>query len=419
MKKLLILGGANMHCKLVKAAREMGIYTIVTDNVNNSPAKKIADKCYDIDINEIDNIVALCKEEGVSGILATHIDPCQKPYFEICHRMGLPCYIDTLEQLESLTDKNKFKALCMKSGVDIIETFDETNIEQIEYPVLVKPACNRGSRAQNVCNNDNELHKALAVAKEASYDGKAIIERFMGPEGDFTVTYFFVDGRAYLERIGDRKPGSLAQDMESVVAGTICPSIYYDKYKKMMERNVLKMLKEINIQNGPVFFQGFIDGDTVRMYDPGYRFPGSEYETTFFNLTGVDTTKMMIAFAMTGNMDNIYCTFKDDYALLNGKIQMLLFPFVREGTINEIIGIDKIVSQNWLDAYSIRYKVGDKIEYTKDVRQQVAEFGIVAKTREEMANHIEFIQENFHVYDTNSKEMIFYILESEKVIEKE
>ena len=42
-KKLLILGGAAVHCKVVEAARAMGVYTIVTDYLENSPAKLIAD----------------------------------------------------------------------------------------------------------------------------------------------------------------------------------------------------------------------------------------------------------------------------------------------------------------------------------------------------------------------------------------
>ena len=43
-KKLLILAGAGTHNKVVKAAREMGIYTIVTDYLVDSPAKQIADE---------------------------------------------------------------------------------------------------------------------------------------------------------------------------------------------------------------------------------------------------------------------------------------------------------------------------------------------------------------------------------------
>ena len=44
-KKLLVLAGAGIHSKVVRAAKEMGIYTIVTDYLDpkESPAKAIAD----------------------------------------------------------------------------------------------------------------------------------------------------------------------------------------------------------------------------------------------------------------------------------------------------------------------------------------------------------------------------------------
>ena len=38
-KKLLILAGTDLHCKVVRAAKEMGIYTVVTDYITDSPAK--------------------------------------------------------------------------------------------------------------------------------------------------------------------------------------------------------------------------------------------------------------------------------------------------------------------------------------------------------------------------------------------
>ena len=39
-KKILILGGTPQQIKLVNAAKKMGLYTIVTDYLENSPAKK-------------------------------------------------------------------------------------------------------------------------------------------------------------------------------------------------------------------------------------------------------------------------------------------------------------------------------------------------------------------------------------------
>jgi len=42
-KKVLILAGAMVHLKLVEAAKELGCHTIVTDYLESSPAKEIAD----------------------------------------------------------------------------------------------------------------------------------------------------------------------------------------------------------------------------------------------------------------------------------------------------------------------------------------------------------------------------------------
>ena len=64
-KTLLILGGTAQQKKIIEAAREMGVRTIVTDNLDDSPAKILADKKYNIDINDIDGLADLClKEQG-------------------------------------------------------------------------------------------------------------------------------------------------------------------------------------------------------------------------------------------------------------------------------------------------------------------------------------------------------------------
>jgi len=60
-KKLLILGGASVHVKVVEAAKKLGLYTIVTDYLENSPAKQIADKSYMFNIYDVDEIVQMCK----------------------------------------------------------------------------------------------------------------------------------------------------------------------------------------------------------------------------------------------------------------------------------------------------------------------------------------------------------------------
>ena len=64
-KKLLVLGGAFQHSKVVEEAKRLGIYTIVTDNLapSDAPAKQIADEYWMLNIYDVDGIVKKCKEE--------------------------------------------------------------------------------------------------------------------------------------------------------------------------------------------------------------------------------------------------------------------------------------------------------------------------------------------------------------------
>ena len=87
MKKLLILGGTAQQIKLVEAAKKMGVYTIVTDYLVDSPAKKVADEAWMLNIKDVDQIVERCKQEQVNGVICGYIDPCQRPYQQICEAL--------------------------------------------------------------------------------------------------------------------------------------------------------------------------------------------------------------------------------------------------------------------------------------------------------------------------------------------
>ena len=84
-KKLLILAGVDVHVKIVNAAKALGVYTIVTDYlpIEESPAKRVADEYWMLNIMDVDAIVSKCREEDVDGVLAYCIDPAQIHYQQI------------------------------------------------------------------------------------------------------------------------------------------------------------------------------------------------------------------------------------------------------------------------------------------------------------------------------------------------
>ena len=68
-KKLLILGSNALTCDIVKTARELGIYTIVTDwnPIEKAPAKQIADEYWNNSLLDYDILVQKIKEFGKIG----------------------------------------------------------------------------------------------------------------------------------------------------------------------------------------------------------------------------------------------------------------------------------------------------------------------------------------------------------------
>lgn len=407
-KKLLILGGAYLHNKVVEAARKMGIYTIVTDNVKDAPAKKIADKYYDINVSDVDGIVEMCRKENVDAVLTVCLDFCQIYYQKICEKLGVPCY-GTEEQFQIFTDKRLFKKACVENGVDIIPTYTQEEIEDIHediYPVLVKPAYSRGSRGQSVCFNKTETEKAVEEAKLFSDNGEAIIEKYMGGKEDFQVTYLVVDGIPYVVRTADRYLGPSEKNMDRVAIALSSPSSNTELYMEEAHKKVSDMLRNLGIKNAPVFMQGFVDGDKFRFYDPGLRFPGGDYDRIFASAMGINLMELLIELAFTGEIKPRK-QLNDETVYLNDSTIFTLHSTIDEGTISAVTDKKELLEIPGVEFVSFRHDVGDKIEFTGNVNQRIAEFNIYGETPEQLKDTITQVEEKLKVLDTDGKDMVF------------
>ncbi len=113
-------------------------------------------------------------------------------------------------------------------------------------------------------------------------------------------------------------------------------------YINNVDRRVKHMIVDVlGIKNGPVFFQGFVDGDTVRFYDPGARFPGNEYERIYRKATGLDPVKSIISYCVGGEILDYDGKLEGSYNL-NGKLCLQYMINVGPGVIGTFKGLDEI-----------------------------------------------------------------------------
>ena len=414
-KKILILGGAAFHLKLIRAAQELGAYTIVTDNlpVDRSPGKQISDRYWDINIYDIQGLTERCREEKVDGVISGWLDPCQRPYAVLCKELGLPCY-GTEEQFMLMTDKIAFKQMCAKYGVDTIPDYSLEDAEAgtIEYPVFVKPNDSRGSRGQTVCYTKDELDKAIEEAKAESSNGKVIIEKYISGSQEFHVTYFFVDGEPHLLRTSDNYCGSEELNMQKVVSCAIMPSGYTKQYMETAHPNVVRMFKALGIKNGPIFMQGFEDNGVFRFFDPGLRFPGVDFELVFKKVFGVDLMKAMIQIAFTGKTD---AEIPSDAVWLKQKRGSVLYLTVKAGHIVEIIGENDVRSHENVVSYLPRCKNGDTVAWNYNVNQRLSEVDLLSETTDELLESINYVNSTVRALNDDGEDLVFARFDTDRV----
>ena len=114
-KRLLILGGTSASYDLVRNAKAMGIYTIVTDNNQTGVSKEIADDTAMVSTADIDALVALAKEKNVDGIFCGPSEFNLRNVIRACAQAGLPCYT-TMDVWDKCANKDVFKSYCREYG---------------------------------------------------------------------------------------------------------------------------------------------------------------------------------------------------------------------------------------------------------------------------------------------------------------
>ncbi len=418
-KKLLILAGAGVHCRLVESAKKMGVYTIITDYLDekDSPAKVMADESWMLNITDVDAIVSRCKETGVDGVINLCIDPAQRPYQQICEQLGLPCF-GNREQFFALTDKTAFKNMCKKSGLDVIEEYSLADAKEgrAHFPLFVKPVDSRGSRGQTICYDINQLKDAVKFASSESSNGCYIIEEYMGGKQDFSLTYVVCGGTPYLFRTADRHLGKVEDGMNRQTIASISPSAYTDMYLTNVDKHVREFIKNIGIVNGPILMQGFVDGDTIRMYDPGLRFPGNEYERLFSAATGIELMQILIEFALGGDISSYGEQLAGSYDLCGKRIIQIMYN-VGPGKIASVKGIDEVRSRKEVLDLQQRHFEGDVISATGTIQQRACEIDVlIDDTPEKIQEIIDYVEatikyededrKDMHISPTNSNDMV-------------
>ena len=408
-KKVLILGGAYQHIKLVKSAQSMGVTTYVTDYLDceSSPAKIIADRALMYDIMDTDALIRFCKDEQIDGVIGCYLDRAQLPYATICASLGYACFASP-EQFHAFTNKRLFTSLLKAQGLKVIPEYAEDDFNHPEtisgdiFPLIVKPSDSRGSRGQTICETVSDVRHAIPYAKCESQNKQVIIQKYMGRRNDFEAEYLIVNGHPYLVSTGDRMTGSEGSGIETLNTVSVVPSLRETEFLNSAHKKISSFLANQRLANSPVFLQGVFTGEDLFLYDPGLRFMGDDRHNLWARHS-IDIPGMMIKFAITGSISDEI--INENQFLLTQK-GILVYPAIRKGVIKRICGLDEVRMHPDICSFYLKYKELDVVEQYNDLRQRFGEFVIRGKSYHQILATIKWLFETLLVYDSNGNNML-------------
>ena len=415
-KKLLLLGSMPVMKDVIDKARELGVYTIVTDynDPKDFPVKKHADEYRMISYSDFDAIYKLIEEENIDGVY-TQFNDSALPYCQhICEHEGFPFFLNA-DQVYQISNKEASKNLCLKYGIPVskeyhlTEEFKDEDVAAIEWPVLTKPTDNSGQRGITICHDLEELKKGYEYAKENCKEGKVIIEEYM--QGDYVVINFTLqDGELYLSCLADKPVVDEAHSngMIRLPKGYIMPSKYINLlYEKRFE-NFRAFAKGLGLKNGSWGVECIVRNNDFYVFEMQFRLGGMRHYTFVQAENGIDILEMHIRYALTGEFD-AYDLSKLDNPYFK-KTNCLLNVILKEGTKTNIRGMESICDIPEIESYSCMHQIGDTIELSGSVFQIFLKASIVTESYEQLIKVLTEIQNKLQVEDENGENMVLPIV---------
>lgn len=412
MKKLLILGGTSASLDLVKNAREMGVYTIVTDDQPTGVAKQLADETAMVSTTDIDGLLQLIRDRQVDGVFCGPSEFNIRNLLRVCELAGLPCYTTT-EIWDLCANKDVFKQFCRQYDVDCTPEYELTadmtdeELDQLDYPIIIKPVDGCSSKGITVCMDKSNVREAYQSAMDVSTCKRIIAEKYIQNDGElFSVRYLLRDGEAYPYFVMDTYVADPVHRTSLISALTYAPSKYMDYYMEHMDANVRKMLKGMGLRNGTAFIQSLPCDGKIYFHEMGYRLSGGMIFKLTEPLVGVNDMKMMIRYALGGEMITDEEIAVLDVTKMRHLAAQLMVP-LGAGTLGRIEGLEQAMSHPAVMDFIQYYQVGQCVQksYIGTLSQHFGRFSIIADNREEIVATVDAIQKELRIYDTDGNRM--------------
>lgn len=171
----------------INTARKLG-YKSIMINYNPETVSTDYDMCDRLYFDELsfERVLDVIDLESPRGVIVSVGGQISNNLAMKLHRQSVPILGTSPVNIDRAENRGKFSAMLDKLGIDQPKWSALTSMEDVQkfidevgYPVLVRPSYVLSGAAMNVCHDDDELRRFLEAASEVSKEYPVVISQFM------------------------------------------------------------------------------------------------------------------------------------------------------------------------------------------------------------------------------------------------
>lgn len=385
---LVVIGAGEFQLPVIERANERGIKVIGIDGNENAVGLKFCFESYVIDIKNPEKIINLLKslKYKFHGVLTLAAEIAVVTVSAIAEEFNLKGA--SIEASKICTNKYLMRKCFQENKIPSPDFNLLTNYKDFEkiisnfnFPFVIKPIDNAGSRGVVIVENESMITNAINHSIRFSKSGKLLVEEFMDGV-EISVEAFVQNNKIGILFLSDKIRTEYPYPLDTHV---IFPSNKSEAIQNEAIEIAKNAIRASGLNNSIVHMELMVTSLGVKVVEMAARGAGFHVFSKILKwVSGINTLDLLIDISL--GIEFKYESFKKRGAILS-------FPICSEGIIESISGLEEIQNLEYISEAELYVKPGDKVNKLKSGADRIGHIITLAETRDE-ALKINNIAEN-------------------------
>lgn len=302
-KSILIFGVGELQKSIIQRAKLMGLFVVGIDPCEEAVCKDEVDAFEVVGGQDYEGTLAVAKKYNISAVVTAATDKPLVMMARIAKELGLRFY--SVETAVWSTDKYQMKQRFIEGGIPcargrIIKNADEA--ANLEFPLILKPRDNSGSRGVILCNDMESLRDAMKETLQYTRMDSVLVEEFIEGQ-EYSVESLHCKGKSEVIQFTEKQTTPFPYNVE---LGHIQPANISEEHKAEIFTIIERIGNALKFENCASHTELKINKRGIYVIETSPRLGGDYITSTLIPLsTGINIEDQLLHISLGEDIDCI------------------------------------------------------------------------------------------------------------------